>query len=155
LKYTLNYFGDDILFFKKFRSFYHKCKAAALIKERIDLRRGTLIEIDNSGEFSREVISMAWDNYPTVFSGSYCIFPHKISSAAFALSLAVKSYPYEDKRFLCALFALSDILNEVDQHGAFYDFSQMDINLIIQAKESSLKIMQKYLGDFPSEDENE
>lgn len=126
--------------------FYKKCITAALIQELVERRQGLFINVNNSGMLARQIVLDAWKEKPDIFNGKYGNYPHKISTAAYALSLAMKTYSHETPEFMMAMLSLSDILNEVSTHGDLYPFTLLDLSLIDEAIENCSQIM-KELSD--------
>ena len=120
-------------FFSGVKDTFKKSEAAVLVQKLLEqqVAQGN-IQFDPA-PLANKLVSSIWNDKPDIFSGKFGQRPHKITTAALALLLAIETQP-ADFRNPAFLLSLGHLLSELEINGRLYPLNTMDEELLQGAK---------------------
>lgn len=122
--------------FSNIKNNYKKTEASLIIQNLLSQQA-------NNGFFDKDptlvantIISDAWNAQPDIFTGKFGKRPHKLATAAAALSYKIANTSIAHAEFGILQICLGNILREYDSNGGFYPLSNIDHSLFQRAFET-------------------
>lgn len=142
--------------FKSIKDSYKKAEAAVVIENLLQMQIDTGM-FDTSvsiKELANKMIQNAWDVKPELLGGRFGTRPHKLSVAAFTVSVAIVSSGNSNSdsasHFQDVCFMMfGNIMNEIEVNGRLYNFSETDSVVIELAMNAVTPIMESINFDSP------
>ena len=136
--------------FSGIRSNFKKSEAAVVLQNLLSHQAKTGLFEKDPAESATILISNVWNAKPDIFNGKFGKRPHKLSTAAAALSREIAGMNVDHPDFASFQICLGDILREYDTNGGLYPLSNIDHSLLKVALETFISKSEQFESDNSS-----
>jgi hypothetical protein len=119
--------------FSSIKSTFKKSEAAVDVQNLLEHQaRAGWFEMDPPS-FANKLVALVWEQRPNVFDGKFGQRPHKIAVAASALASGISLLEKHGRKRSSLVFALGNILAEIEVNGTVYPLNRLDYQLLQEA----------------------
>lgn len=122
-------------FFSGIKDTYKKSEAAVAVQNLLEEQARIGYFSQDPAKYASALIQSVWDEKPDIFSGKFGQRPHKISTAAIALSRGLSLCHESDPSRFALLACLGKALAEAHTNAGLYPFNNLDMTLLEAAGE--------------------
>lgn len=131
-------------------STFKKSEAAIVVQNLLSHQAKIGLFAKDPAEIATILISNVWNAKPDIFNGKFGKRPHKLSTAAAALSREIAGMDFDHPDFASFQICLGNILREYDTNGGLYSLSNIDHSLLKVALETLISKSEQLESDNSS-----